>query len=377
MLKKLRIDWNLIQFIGLFVFGMFCLNTKAYPQKRIVPVSRGTIAIQREKELPLVQNKVVILPKTSGATQQVTVALSHQIKVLQISSPLNRDSFDRNWRIDQPGWNNEWNKSILEIAKNDLVNDDIFVLGRDAQSQLIYLIDTGEGLLLIDPSYDSWHELLLSQIKQLGYSSSQVRWILITHCHIDHAQSCHLWRKKGAQIIAPQYDAHPIETGNQVTAWWLMKGKDRSFHGCPVDREVHDGDRLDFGSMTFYAIWTPGHTPGSTCYLLKHKNKQILFSQDIALHNGRHAWMAHPYADWDQYLKSLEKLGNFRLSGRLIRYDLLLPGHGVVELEGAMRSVKETIKLVRHIVERRKNGEPVTWVEPYRWNWENKVTYKK
>ena len=39
-----------------------------------------------------------------------------------------------------------------------------------------------------------------------------------------------------------------------------------------------DGDRLDFGRMTFYAIWTPGHTPGSTCYLLKHKNKQRLFT---------------------------------------------------------------------------------------------------
>ena len=87
--------------------------------------------------------------------------------------------------------------------------------------------------------------------------------------------------------------------------------------------------------------------------------------------------MGHPYADWDQYLKSLEKLSNFTLNGKPIQYDLLLPGHGVVELEGAMRSVKETTKLVRHIVDRRKKGEAVTWIKPYQWNWENKVTYKK
>ncbi len=254
------------------------------------------------------------------------------------------------------------------------VMDDIFVLGQDEESQLIYLIDTGEGLLLIDPSYDSWHEEILSQIKGLGYSPSQVKWVLITHCHVDHAQSCHLWRKKGAQIIAPLYDAHSIETGNQVTAFWLMEEDEEFFTGCPVDRVVHDGDRLDFGRMTFYAIWTPGHTPGSTCYLLKYMNKQLLFSEDIALHNGRYAWMEDPYADWDQYLKSLKKLENFHLNGEPVQYDLLLPGHGVVELEGAMRSVKETTKLVSYIKEHHRERD---WIKPYQWNWENKVIYNE
>ncbi len=95
MLKKLRIDWNPVQFIGLFVFGMFCLNYKAYPQKRIVSVSGGSIAIEREHELPLTQNKVVILPKTTVATQLVTVALNDGVA----EGNVNPQEFD----LDQNG----------------------------------------------------------------------------------------------------------------------------------------------------------------------------------------------------------------------------------------------------------------------------------
>jgi hypothetical protein len=59
------------------------------------------------------------------------------------------------------------------------VVDGVFVLGRYDRAQLIYLLDTGQGLLLIDPSFDSWHELILAQIEELGYDPSQVKWVLI------------------------------------------------------------------------------------------------------------------------------------------------------------------------------------------------------
>jgi len=271
----------------------------------------------------------------------------------------------------------KYRKGEIKLSRRPWrVADRVFVLGRDDRGQLIYLLDTGDGLLLIDPSYDTWQELLISQIKELGYEASDVRWVLITHCHVDHAQSCHQWRKRGAEIIVPDLDVHPVESGNQVTAWWLVDEPDRHFTGCKVDRRVYDGDRLDFGDMTLYAIWTPGHTPGSTCYYMYHDGRNILFSEDIALHNGRHAWMGHPYADWDQYLKSLYKLANYKLNGRPVEYDMILPGHGVVELEGAMRSVKETIRVVKNIIARRKSGEKIDWIDPYSWNWKQGITYR-
>jgi glyoxylase-like metal-dependent hydrolase (beta-lactamase superfamily II) len=251
----------------------------------------------------------------------------------------------------------------------------VFALGKDSEGQLIYLLDTGSGLLLIDPSYDSWQEVILRQIRELNYDLSQVRWVLVTHCHLDHAQSCHSWRDRGAKIFVPDQDAHPVESGNMITAWWLDPEPDRHFVGCPVDVRVYDGDVLEFGKVSLYAIATPGHTPGSTCYYLRHEDKDILFSGDIALHAGRHAWMGNAYADWDQYLRSLEKLVHFSVGDKPVSYEVLLPGHGAVDLKGAQRSVEETLRIVRNIVARRQTGENIDWIDPYPWNWSQHITY--
>jgi glyoxylase-like metal-dependent hydrolase (beta-lactamase superfamily II) len=238
-------------------------------------------------------------------------------------------------------------------------------------------VDTGKGLLLIDPSYDSWQETITTEIRELGYDLSDVKWVLVTHCHVDHAQSCQLWRERGAKIYVGEGDVHPVESGNQITAWWLVNEPDRHFTGCLVDQTIYDGDQLQFGDVTLYAIATPGHTPGATCYYLFRDGKHILFSGDIALHNGQHAWMGNPYADWDQYLKSLEKLTRYALNGSEVQFDVLLPGHATVDLDQGMRSVRETVRVVRNIVARRQSGENIDWIDPYPWNWKQGIVYGK
>ena len=255
--------------------------------------------------------------------------------------------------------------------------DGIYALGRDDKEQQIYLLDTGKGLLLIDPSYEPWDGDVVEEIRRLGYDISQVKWVLLTHCHIDHSQSCHIWHDRGAKIYVGDGDAHPVESGNTLVAAWILPKDQQNFTPTSVDQHVFDSDVLQFGSITLHAIRTPGHTPGSTCYYLYHRGKHILFSGDVALHNGRHAWMGNSYADWDQYLKDVEKLSNFTLFGKDIRFDLLLPGHGTVDLENGQRSVEQTATIVRNIVARRKSGEKIDWVDPYPWNWLQGVIYEK
>lgn len=244
------------------------------------------------------------------------------------------------------------------------VADGIFVLGQAKMEQQIYLIDTGQGLLLIDPSLDAWQRELIGQICQLGFDPAQVKWVLLTHCHIDHGQSCHLWRERGARILVGASDAHPIETCNSLVATWVEEQAEGHCAPCPVDQRVEDGDILTFGRLTLHAIGTPGHTPGSTCYYFERGSQGYLASGDIALHNGRHAWMGNPYADWAQYLASLGKLLDFALDGKPVRFDVLLPGHGTVDLELASRSVDETVRVVRTIVARRAAGENGTGSNP-------------
>ncbi|MFO1409120.1 MAG: MBL fold metallo-hydrolase [Steroidobacteraceae bacterium] len=191
------------------------------------------------------------------------------------------------------------------------VGDGIYALGDAQMEQQTYLIDTGAGLLLVDPSLDIWQDEILGQIRALGFRAEAVKWVLMTHCHIDHGQSCHAWRQRGARILIGDGDAHPLETCNSVVATWVEPQANGRCTPCPVDERVHDGDVLKFGTLTVHAIATPGHTPGSTVFYFERGGRHYLVSGDIALHNGRHAWMGNPYADWGQYLASLGKLVNF------------------------------------------------------------------
>ena len=253
----------------------------------------------------------------------------------------------------------------------------LWVLCGDDQ-QRTYLIDTGAGLLLVDPSYDAFTKQIVSQIKFLGYKQRDVRWVLLTHCHIDNAQSAPYWQKKGAEILIHSADLNPIRKANEITAWWLLSDERRYFK--PVTGPVttfEDGDILSFGLLKLYVIHTPGHTPGSSCFYFTRNGKNILLSEDIVLHFGRHAWMGYPYADWEQYLKSLWKIKRFivgredaQKSREPLQYDLLLPGHGTIGLDNADKDVDYTIKVVSYIINQRLAGRDLDWIDPYEFFWQ-------
>jgi len=251
----------------------------------------------------------------------------------------------------------------------------LWVLCGDSQ-QRTYLADTGEGLLLVDPSYDAFTKEIVRQIESLGYKKSDVKWVLLTHCHTDHAQSTPYWQKAGAEILIHSADLNPIRKGNEITAWGGLPEPRRYF--TPVTGPVttfEDGDTLSFGSLKLSVIHTPGHTPGSSCFYFKHDGKNVLLGEDIVLHFGRHAWMGNIYVDWEQYIKSLWKIKRFyiRRAGvpdTPMQYDLLLPGHGTIGLDNAVRDVDYTIKVVSYIINQRLNGSDLDWINPYEFFWQ-------
>ena len=251
------------------------------------------------------------------------------------------------------------------------VAEGVWAIGPWNTEQNIYLIDTGQGLVLIDPSLDAFQPEVLAQIKGLGFRPEQVKWVVLTHCHIDHAQSCQQWKARGAKVIIGAGDAPELATCSDVVA----KGFDPRAKGrctpCVADQRVADGDVLKLGNLALFAIANPGHTPGSTSFAFQRRGKWLLLSGDIALHNGRHAWMGGTKADWGQYLASLGKLARWSIVGQPVRFDLLLPGHGAVDLDQGQRSVEQTERIVREIVRRRNAGEKISWVEAYRWGWAN------
>ncbi len=131
----------------------------------------------------------------------------------------------------EQSWDNSKIDSIIDekVTSGELVIENpptrlltgLWVLDVDGQ-QRVYLIDTGEGLLLVDPSFDAYTEKVLKQVTELGFTRDDIRWILLTHCHIDHAQSALYWQNLGKEIYIHSNDLNPIRNGNELTAWWLV-----------------------------------------------------------------------------------------------------------------------------------------------------------
>jgi hydroxyacylglutathione hydrolase len=226
---------------------------------------------------------------------------------------------------------------------------DVYLVGQDRVSNLTYMIDCGpDGVAIIDPTYASEFERTVANVEKCGRTPGEIRWVLNTHCHVDHAMADYKFREAGSEIMVQTLDADAVENGTQVTAYYLVsKSTGLSyFPRCKVDRRLSDGEEVRLGNKTLLVIHTPGHTPGSVSFLLQAGGKTLLFSGDTVLYDYRLGWQGNPYADNRQYLFSLEKLDGFTYNGTRVQWDVLLPGHGAIAMDKAYLDVKKARELV-------------------------------
>jgi metallo-beta-lactamase class B len=137
-----------------------------------------------------------------------------------------------------------------------------------------YLIETEDGLILIDGGYASTAPQIIANIEALGFEMSDVRIILNTHAHFDHAAGLAALRAaSGAPVYASAADAVQLRQGG-ANDFYL-----RNFWRYPpveVERELSDGEQVTLGGVTLTAHLTPGHTKGCTSWTFP-----------VALHDGR------------------------------------------------------------------------------------------
>jgi len=232
----------------------------------------------------------------------------------------------------------------------------VYLVGQDRLDNLTYMIDCGgEGVAIIDPTLDSEFDRTVANVEKCGRSRQDIRWVLNTHCHVDHSMADKKFQEMGAKIVLHEADAAAIEKGTQVTAysylsdWYpelLGTRPPPKFPRCTVDRRLSDGEELQLGSQNIVVIHTPGHTPGSTCFWLQVNGDNLLFSGDTVLYDYRAGWQDNSYADNRQYLASLQKLANFHSNLGPVRWDVLLPGHGAMALDKAYLDVEKVRSLV-------------------------------
>jgi len=118
-----------------------------------------------------------------------------------------------------------------------------------------FLIATPEGNILIDSTYERNVPTIAKSVADLGFKFSDVKILLGNHAHGDHQEGDALVKQMtGAQVMAMAEDVPLLQA---------MKpgGKEH-----PIDRILHDGDRVTLGGTTLVAHLTPGHTRGCTTW---------------------------------------------------------------------------------------------------------------
>ncbi len=122
----------------------------------------------------------------------------------------------------------------------------VYFVGTHAAST--HLIDTGDGLILIDSGYLASLYLVVDGIHRLGFDPADIKYIVHTHAHGDHAEATPALLKlcPGAKTVIGHKDA-PV-------------ADEKLFD---VDITVKDGDVLTLGNTSITFLETPGHTIGT------------------------------------------------------------------------------------------------------------------
>lgn len=188
-----------------------------------------------------------------------------------------------------------------------------------------YLLDTGDGLILLDQAFAESVYIILENIRKLGYDPRDIEILLVSHGHLDHCGGTRLLQEyTGAKVYMSREDyemmkEHPL---------WVHFGYENWIDFEP-DEFYDDKTPVQLGKMSIQTILSPGHTPGTTSFFFEvcdHKGRKYR----CGLHGGVgiNTMVADFYKVWPgwpvklryQFISSLKQL----LSERV---DIALPSH--------------------------------------------------
>ena len=159
------------------------------------------------------------------------------------------------------GTSREWNKPIppFRIAGN------LYYVG--AIEITSYLITTPQGHFLLDGGFVETAPQIERNIAQLGFKLSDVKYLLNSHAHYDHAGGlAELKKVTGAKFFASEGDADLLRKGGHGD---FRFGDTLLFPSIEPDKIILDGESLQLGDQVMTAHLTPGHTRGNTTWTTK------------------------------------------------------------------------------------------------------------
>ena len=139
------------------------------------------------------------------------------------------------------------------VAPFHIIGNIYYVGASDVAS---YLIVTPAGDILLDGGFVETAPQIEANIQTLGFKPRDVKILLSSHEHLDHAGGlAELKKLTGAQFVALAEEVPGLESG-------------ASFPAVTPDRVIHDGDSVELGGVAMTAHLTPGHTRGCTTWAM-------------------------------------------------------------------------------------------------------------
>ncbi|HLZ73498.1 subclass B3 metallo-beta-lactamase [Phenylobacterium sp.] len=145
------------------------------------------------------------------------------------------------------------------------IADQLYYVGASDYSS--YLIVTKAGLIVIDGGDAPVGVQVVKNIKTLGFDPKQIKILLNTHQHFDHAAGLAEVKRAAApdvKFYASAADGAIVAAGGKGDPF--LKGARFEYEPVRVDVTVKDGDRVSLGGMTLTAHVTGGHTAGCTTW---------------------------------------------------------------------------------------------------------------
>ncbi len=187
------------------------------------------------------------------------------------------------------------------------------------------LITTPQGHFLIDGATAEAAADIAENIRILGFDPKDVRYLLGTHEHVDHAGGlAELQRITGAKFVTRAEAKAAMESGMPHPTD-PQRGLLPLFEGPKADMVIRDGDTLRIGKQVVKMIATPGHTPGGSSWTWQscddEKCQQMIFAESLnAVSTDAYRFTDHP-----EYVATLR--GSIAMIGAIGKCDILIGGH--------------------------------------------------
>ncbi len=187
-----------------------------------------------------------------------------------------------------------------------------------------YVVRGSGGAALVDVGYSTSWEFVLNGLRDLGVKLNDVRYVFLTHFHLDHAGGSHaaLENMPNAQLMVHEAAVRLlIDPSRLVDAALAAFGQDIAHYigGLqpiqPERIEPVKEEGYDLGDLSLEVLFTPGHAPGHISIHLESENS--VFTGDAVC--VKHPALSFPLPpaspplyDVDSALHSLERIASLK-----------------------------------------------------------------